>query len=183
MATFFYELIPVILFFLAFKYYGIYVATVVGIVSTGLQAILSSVQKRTWDKKLWITFGVFVLFGGMTLYFHNPIFVKWKPTVIFWIFALILFISQWVGKTPLMQKLLSHAFQEKSAHVIPSSVWQWLNLAWAFFFLCLGFVNLAIAYRFSDETWVNFKLYGLTGLLLLFSVGQAFYLARYLRDS
>lgn len=181
MLNFLYDLFPVILFFVAFKFYGIYVATVVGIVATGIQAILSLVILRKWDKKLWITFAVFVLFGGMTLYFHNPIFVKWKPTIIFWIFSLLLLGSHWVGEKPIMQRILGKSLETKT--VLPLSVWQRLNFAWMLFFFILGAINLFVAYQFTDEVWVNFKLYGVTGLLLVFSILQAMYLMRHMDES
>ncbi|OGT46158.1 MAG: hypothetical protein A3E83_04360 [Gammaproteobacteria bacterium RIFCSPHIGHO2_12_FULL_41_20] len=180
MLAFFYDFLPVLLFFLAFKYYGIYTATIVGIVATAVQALASLLFTRKFDRKVWITFMVFVLFGGMTLYFHNPIFVKWKPTIVFWIFGAILLVTQWLGKTPLMQRMLSGAFQEKMT--IPTVAWRRLNLAWALFFVLLGVINLLIAYRFDDSVWVNFKLYGITGLLLLFSVFQTIFLMKYLRS-
>lgn len=180
MLNFFYDFLPVLLFFIAFKYYGIYIATIVGIAATGLQALASLVLVRKFDKKLWITFGIFVLFGGMTLYFHNPIFVKWKPTIIFWIFGVVLLVSQWLGKVPLMQRMLSGAFQEKMT--IPSIAWRRLNCAWALFFITLGVANLLVAYQFDDNVWVNFKLYGVTGLLLIFSIFQTVFLMKYIRS-
>src|SRR3990167_3494611 len=90
----FYEIFPIFLFFLAFKFYGIYSATIVGIVTTLLQVLINRIWLKKWDKKQIITLAVFVLFGGMTLYFHDPIFVKWKPTIVFWIFALVILVTQ-----------------------------------------------------------------------------------------
>src|SRR5260221_2232156 len=112
MTSFIYEIFPVFLFFIAFKWYGIYVATVVGMVSTFIQVIINRIWKKNWDKKQLITLAVFVIFGSMTLYFHNPIFVKWKPTVIFWIFALALLISH-ITKKSMIQRLLENSLDEK----------------------------------------------------------------------
>lgn len=106
MLTVVYDFIPVILFFIAFKLYGIYTATVVGIVVTAFQVVITTIWKKRIDKQQLVTLIVFVVFGGMTLYFHNPLFVKWKPTVIYWIFAVVLFFSQFIGKKPLMQRML-----------------------------------------------------------------------------
>ncbi|SRR5579883_560180 len=178
MLNFLYEFCPVLLFFIAFKFYGIYVATAVGIIISALQLLLTTVWKKRLDRKQLITLIVFVFFGGMTLYFHNPIFVKWKPTVVFWIFGLILLGSQFIGKKPLMQRMMENMLDEKGS--LPLKVWKRLNLAWTVFFLFLGSINIYIAYTFSTETWVNFKLYGILGLLFLFSIFQALYLARYL---
>lgn len=181
MMNLFYDLIPLLLFFISFKCYGIYVATTVGIVVTALQVLITFLWKKNIDKKQLITLIVFVFFGGMTLYFHNPIFVKWKPTIVFWIFGLLFLGSQYIGKKNLVQRMFSTALEKQdTTHPIPSVVWKKLNLAWALFFIFMGSVNIYVAYSFSTDTWVNFKLYGIMGLLILFSIGQALYLARYL---
>jgi intracellular septation protein len=121
---------------------------------------------------------VFVFFGSMTLYFHNPIFIKWKPTVVFWIFSLVILGSQFFTSKPLMQRLMANMLEEKC--IIPPPVWKRLNLMWALFFLVLGSVNLYVAYSFSNEAWVNFKFYGVTSALFLLSIVQALYLIRYM---
>jgi len=179
--SFLYEIFPVFLFFIAFKLYDIYVATVVGIVATLSQVVISRCWKGKWDRKQLITLGVFLLFGGMTLYFHNPIFVKWKPTVIFWVFALIIFISQFFSKKPLIKRLMEGMLQNKAT--IPELVWKKLNVIWMAFFVGLGAINLYIAYYFSNDAWVNFKFYGITGALVLLSIFQACYLMRYLTET
>ena len=173
----FYEIFPIFLFFLAFKFYGIYAATIVGIVTTLLQVLINRIWLKKWDKKQIITLAVFVLFGGMTLYFHDPIFVKWKPTIVFWIFALVILVTQFFTRKPLMQRLMEGALQDKGH--IPVQVWKRTNIMWALFFLIMGGVNLYFAYFFSDNAWVNFKFYGLTAALFLFSILQALYLLRY----
>lgn len=181
MLNFLYEFLPVVLFFVAFKFYGIYVATVVGIAVTALQFLFSMLIFKRFDKKQLITLLIFLLFGGMTLYFHNPIFVKWKPSVVFWLFGVVLLFSQFIGKKPLMQRMLEAMLEGKNA-TLPTFVWKRLNIAWAVFFLVLGTVNIYIAYTVSTETWVNFKLYGILGLLFLFSFFQAMYLSRYISE-
>lgn len=177
----FYEIFPVFLFFIAFKFYDIYVATVVGIVTTLLQVIINRLWFKKWDRKQLITLAVFTVFGGMTLYFHDPIFVKWKPTIVFWVFAIAIVGSQIFTRKPLMQRLMENVLQGKG-HV-PLSVWKKLNLAWALFFASLGTLNLYIAYYFSNDAWVNFKFYGITGALFLLSIAQAFYLMRFMTES
>ena len=176
----FYEILPVFLFFLAFKFYDIYVATVVGIVATVIQVVATKTMTGKWDRKQVITMAVFVFFGGMTLYFHNPIFVKWKPTIVFWIFALAIFITQAFTRKPLMQRMMEGALQQSAA--IPSLVWRKLNLSWAIFFITIGAVNLYVAYFFSNDAWVNFKFYGITSSLLVASIIQALYLVRYMAE-
>lgn len=174
------EFLPVLLFFLAFKFYNIYVATVVGIVATSLQVVISRCLRGVWDNKQLVTLGVFVFFGSLTLYFHNPIFVKWKPTIVFWVFAIIILGSHFLTQRPLSQRLMGHILEEKG--VIPTYVWRRVNLLWAAFFTLLGAINLYIAYNFSNDTWVNFKFYGITGALLFLSLLQAFYLMQYMDE-
>ncbi len=177
----FYEILPVFLFFIAFKFYGIYAATVVGIAATLIQSVLTRVVTKKWDRKQLITLGVFSFFGGLTLYFHDPIFVKWKPTIIFWIFSIILFCSQLFTKKPLIQRMMAQAMTEK--YEIPIHVWTRINVVWAIFFLVMGGINLYIAYYYSNDAWVNFKFYGISGALIIFSVLQAVYLARFMQES
>jgi intracellular septation protein len=180
MQTLFYDFIPVLLFFICFKVYGIYVATVVGIVATGVQVIMTRLSRQQFDKQQLITFGIFVVFGGMTLYFHNPIFIKWKPTIIFWVFAAAFLLSQFIGRKTLIQRMLTHILGNEAE--VPTHVWKRLNLAWITFFILLGSVNLYVAYTFSTAVWVNFKVFGILSLLVLFSMLQSIYLSRYLSN-
>lgn len=171
-----YELLPVVLFFAAFKYYDIYVATTVGIVATTVQVLLTRLFAHHWDRKQVITMVVFMVFGGMTLYFHDPIFVKWKPTIVFWIFSGALIVTQLFTSKSLIQRMMENALPE--GHVLSSKVWRNLNLLWTVFFIMLGFLNLYVAYHFNNEAWVNFKLYGITSALLVISFIQAIYILR-----
>ena len=175
-----YEILPVFLFFLAFKFCGIYVATSVGIIATLVQSILTRLVTKKWDKKQLITLGVFSFFGGLTLYMHDPIFVKWKPTIIFWIFAMVLIGSQLFTKKPLIQRMMVKAMEGN--YVIPTTVWGRLNLMWAVFFAGLGTLNLYVAYHYNNDVWVNFKFYGISVALIVFSILQALYLARYMQE-
>jgi len=178
MLNMFYDFFVVLLFFISFKLYGIYVATTVGIVGSVLQVIITRIFRKKYDKKQLLVMAIFLVFGGMTLYFHNPIFVKWKPTIIFWIFSIAFFISQFVGKQSLIQRMMGHALEGKSA--VSKKVWHRLNLAWSLFFLVLGAINIFVAYHFTTDVWVNFKLYGIFSAMLLFGFAQAFFLARYI---
>jgi intracellular septation protein len=178
MLNFLYDFVPVLLFFVAFKWYGIYVATVVGIAATAIQVLFTRIIKGYFDKKQVITFAVFVLFGSMTLYFHNPIFVKWKPTVIFWTFAILLLGNRFVAKKTILERLFDNVHAQ-TPMVVPEGVWSRLTYAWTIFFFTLGTANIYIAYTYSTESWVNFKFYGILGALLIFSIAQAVYLARY----
>lgn len=185
MNNFLLDLLPVLLFFLVFKYQGIYAATWVGIIATILQASIHRIRHKSWDKMQVVTLIVFLIFGGMTLYFHDPIFVKWKPTIIFWIFAAVLFGSHFIGAKPVMQRFLEASVKgqkDQSVQIIlPAHVGKKINIAWTLFFILLGTVNLYVAYTFDDNVWVNFKLYGITSATLLFSVLQTLFLMRYMK--
>lgn len=180
MLNLFYDFIPVLLFFVAFKFYGIYAATAVGIAATALQVVITTIYKKRVDKKQLITLGVFILFGGLTIYFHNPIFVKWKPTVIFWIFGIVFLLSQFMGKKPIIQRMMEGVMEGQAK--LPERIWKKMNLAWSIFFIVLGGVNIFVAYHFSTDAWVNFKLYGILSLLLVFSFLQALCLSRYMNE-
>ena len=151
-----YDFVLITVFFITFKMYDIYIATVVIIIGAGLQVVLTRLLHKRYDKKQLILFGIVVIFGGMTLYFHNPIFIKWKPTVVFWLMGGALLLSQFIGKQTLIQRLMGHLFEGK--HMVPLQIWKNLNLAWTIFFT-LGGLNVFIAYYFSTDAWVNFKLY------------------------
>jgi len=172
---FLFDLFPVILFFAAYKLADIYVATGVAIAATFAQIGWLLLRKRRIDPMLWVSLGIIVVFGGATLALQNEAFIKWKPTVLYWLFAVILFGGQIAGKN-FMRSMLSAQVQ------LPDAAWLRLNLSWAGFFAAMGFVNLYVAFRYSTDTWVSFKLFGFTGLMLLFVVAQAFFLARHVEE-
>ena len=176
--NFFYEILPVFLFFIAFKWYGMYVATIVGIISTAIQVILYRLYTKKWDKVQLFTLLIFLIFGGMTLYFHNPIFVKWKPTILFWMFATVILITHIFMKKFIIRNLLQNAIQEN--YFLPEKVWATLNLYWALFLVILGAINLYVAYNYDTNVWVNFKFYGITLALVVFSISQMLYLMRHM---
>jgi intracellular septation protein len=171
-----FELIPLIGFFAAYKLYDIYMAVIVlaGLMTVGL--VITKLQKKKITNMQLISWLLVMIFGGITLFFRNEIFIKWKPTVLNWGFGLAFLISHFVGEKNLTERLLSAAKIEA-----PKNVWQTLNFSWVVFFLISGALNIFVAYQFSTDVWVNFKLFGLFGLTLLFAVGQAFYLGRYAR--
>lgn len=175
-----YELLPILLFFITFKWVDIYAATLVGMAATALQVLLTRCFKQVWDKKQLITLAVFLVFGGMTIYFHDPIFIKWKPSIVFWLFALVLIISQLFTQKPMMQRLLEPMFEGKAD--VPVTVWSRINFMWAICFAVLGACNLYIAYHYSNDTWVNFKFYGITSVLFVFSLVQSIYLAVFIKE-
>ncbi len=125
---------------------------------------------------LWVSLAIIVVFGGLTLFFHNPTFIKWKPTALYWLFGMVLLGSDLVLKRNLIRKAL------EAQVALPDVIWGRLNLAWAGFFIAMGVLNIYVAYTFSEETWVNFKLFGGTGLMFAFVLGQGFYLSRHLEE-
>lgn len=172
----FFDLFPVILFFAAFKVYGIYVATAVAIAATVAQILWMRFRHGKVDTMLWVSFAIIAVFGGATLLLHDETFIKWKPTVLYWLFSAILLVSNVLFNKNLMRALL----HEKIA--LPLHVWHRLNLSWSLFFAVLGFINLYVAFNYSTDDWVNFKLFGFTALMLVFIIGQGAWLAKYIDE-
>lgn len=171
------DFFPILLFFIAFKLYGIYVATIVAIAATAVQVAIVWVRTRRIEPMHLITLAVIVVFGGATLYFQDELFIKWKPTVVNWLFGLAFLLSQVFGERTAIERLLGSKVE------LPPGVWKRLNLMWTSFFIVVGGVNLFVAYTFDTDTWVNFKLFGLIGLTLFFVVLQTVYLHRYVPES
>lgn len=170
------DFFPVLLFFLAYKWFDIYVATAVAIVATVVQLAIIWWRTRTLAKMQLITLGVIVIFGGLTLYLRDEQFIKWKPTVINWLFAATFLLSQFIGKRTAIEHMLSQNI------ALPQPVWRRLNLSWTVFFLVLGAANLFVMTFYDSNTWVNFKLFGMLGLTLAFVVLQSIFLARYIKE-
>lgn len=169
------DLFPVILFFVAYQLYDIYVATLVAIVAAALQVAYNHLRHGKVENTHWVTLGLLVVFGGLTLVLHDPTFIKWKPTVVNWLFAAAFLLSQLFMKRSLLRRMMDHAVS------LPDQAWLRLNMAWVLFFTAMGVLNLYVAYNFSEETWVNFKLFGFLGLTLAFMLAQGFYLARHMQ--
>jgi intracellular septation protein len=173
---FLFDLFPVILFFAAFKLAGIYVATGVAIAATFAQIGWVWWRHGKVDTMLWVSLGLIVFFGGATLLLHDETFIKWKPTVLYWLFATTLFVSaKFLGKN-----LIRRMLEEQVA--LPDVLWGRLNFAWAVFFALMGIANLFIAFNYPTDIWVNFKLFGGMGLMLVFIFGQGLWLAKYVGE-
>lgn len=169
---FLFDYLPIICFFVAYKFWGIYVATAIAMAASALQVCAYWIRFRRFDKFHVITLIFILLLGGFTLIFHKAIFIKWKPTIVYWIFSIVLLSSHVFGKHTIIHRM----FKEKIE--LPTKAWSRLNLSWALFFLILGILNLIVVYHVNTNTWINFKLFGTLGLILIFILGQAFYIAR-----
>ena len=173
---FLFDLLPVILFFAAFKFFGIYIATGVAIAATFLQIGWLLLRKRKIDNMLWVSLGVITVFGGATLLLHDETFIKWKPTVLYWLFGATLLIADFG-----FRKNLIKAMMEKQM-TLPAAVWRKLLFSWTGFFAVMGVLNLYVAFNYPTDTWVNFKLFGGMGLMLVFVLLQGVMLAKHLDD-
>jgi intracellular septation protein len=166
------DLLPVIAFFVAYKLADIYVATVVLIVGVLAQTLYSWVRHRKVSPMLLASAVLVLVFGGLTLAIHDPTFIKWKPSIVNWLFAGAFLASHFLRGPTIIQRMLGENV------TLDDGSWRRLNLAWVGFFLFAGALNLFVAFRYDESTWVNFKLFGLMGLTLAFALAQGFWLAR-----
>jgi intracellular septation protein len=154
----------------------ILLATAVAILATIAQIGYLLVRGRKVDGMLWVSLAIIVVFGGATIYFHNEAFIKWKPTVLYWVFAIALIGAQFIMGKNLIRLMM------KAQIDLPELIWTRLNMAWAAFFAAMGVVNLYIAFNFPTSTWVNFKLFGFMGMMIAFVVAQTMFLSKYIKD-
>jgi len=151
----------------------ILLATAVAIVATFAQVGWLVARGRKVDQMLWISLAIIVVMGGATLWLRDPTFIKWKPTVLYWSFAGVLLGAEFLLGRNLIRAMLGQQI------ALPDPVWTRLSLSWGAFFLAMGALNLYVAYNFSENAWVNFKLFGGMGLMLVFVLAQGMYLARF----
>ena len=173
---FLFDLFPIILFFASYKLAGIFAATAAAIVATLVQIGWVKWRHGKVDGMLLASGIIVVIFGGATLLLHDEIFIKWKPTVLYWMFASVLFAAEFIWRKNLIRSMMGQQLQ------MPDLIWRKLNQAWAGFFALLGFANLYVAFNYSTDTWVNFKLFGTTGLMLGFVILQSLLLSKYVEE-
>ena len=166
---------PLLLFFVAFKLWGIYTATAVAIVASGLQILYFHRVRGKVAPVHWVSLALIVVFGGATLLLHDETFIKWKPTVLYWLFAVVLATGRLLFRRNLIGALLP-------ALALPEPVWARVTWAWVGFLVAMGAANLYVASNFATDTWVNFKVWGGIGLFLLAAVGTVASVARYLPE-
>lgn len=199
MKKFLFDLFPVIIFFIAYKLGdanpeatrdllqsvglpqppdasekpGIYLATLVAIIASVAQILWVKWRGHTVETMLWVSLGIIVMFGGATLWLHDESFIKWKPTVLYWIFAASIFGAA-LFRRNLIRSLMNAQLE------LPEVAWSRLNLSWGGFFAMMGLVNLWVAFNYSTDAWVNFKLFGSMGLMLVFVIAQGMMLSKYM---
>ncbi|MYM28430.1 septation protein A [Duganella sp. CY15W] len=205
---FLFDFIPVLLFFAAYKLTGlnadaaqhfintylsgmisggsvtpeqspIVIATLVGILATMAQIGWIKLRGRKVDGILWLSLGMFVVFGGLTIYLHDEDFIKWKLSIVYWLLAALLLVSDLVFKKNLMRKSMGEIIE------LPDQIWTRLNLAWIGFFVFMGALNWYLAFvlfKGNTDAWVNFKAFGATAIMFVFIVAQTVYLSRHIKD-
>lgn len=170
----FFDLFPVILFFIGFKLYDIFIATAIAIGATIAMIIYSKLRHGKVEKMLMINGVIISLLGGITLLLHDKTYIMWKPTVLYWLMAAALLISNLFFKKNLIQQMMRKMLNP------PAHVWQKLNWLWITFLIVLGFVNIYVFKHYSEDTWVNFKLFGVTSMMFVFMIAQTLALKDYL---
>lgn len=166
-----FDLFPVIAFFVAYKFADIYAATGVIIVAVAMQTSIQWVRHRKLNPMHIVSAVLVFVFGGLTLLVHDKAFIQWKPTVLNWLFALAFLASHYLGDQPLVQRLMNTSVS------LDRALWLRLNSMWVVFFLVLGTANLLVVYFFDEATWVNFKVFGMLGLTLVFVLIQGVWLS------
>jgi intracellular septation protein len=154
----------------------IMLATLVVIAATLAQVLVLKAMRQKIHAMLWVSLVLVVVFGGLTIWFHNDTFIKWKPSVLYWTMSLVLWLAPLLAGRNLLKVLLAADLE------LPSHVWQRLNTMWVAFFAAMGLINVWIAFSFSRDTWVTFKSFGATALMVVFVIAQGLYLSRYLEQ-
>ncbi|WP_374666983.1 septation protein A [Ramlibacter sp.] len=170
------DFFPIVLFFAAYKLWGIYVATGVAIVATIAQIAWLRWSTGKVEPMQWVSLGIIVVFGGATILAHDETFIKWKPTVLYWLMGGALLVGQLFFRRNLLKSLMGSQLE------LPDQAWRVMNYSWIGFFAVMGVLNLWVAYSFDTDTWVSFKLFGGIGLMLVFVVAQALYLNRFITE-
>lgn len=172
-----FDFFPILLFFIAYKFYDIYAATMVAIASSVVQVAVFWLKYRKVETMHLMTMVIILVFGGLTLYLKDEVFIKWKPTVVNWLFGFVFLASQWLGEKTMIERMMGGNI------ALPTTIWRTLNLGWTLFFFLIGGVNYYVMSFFTTDTWVNFKLFGMLGLTFVFVLLQSFYLSRHLSES
>jgi intracellular septation protein len=173
---FLFDMLPVALFFVAFKLKDIYWATGVAIIVSIAQIIYLKLRGKEIEPMQWASLGIIVVFGGMTLIFQDETFIKWKPTLLYSLFALALAGSLLIRKKNLIKAMMGKQME------LPDAIWNRINWLWVGFFSCMAVTNVYVAQTYSTDIWVNFKMFGTLGLTFVFIVAQALYIGRHMQE-
>ena len=169
------DFLPIVIFFVVYKLTDdLIIATAVLIPATMLQMAYTWWATKKIEKMQLTTLVLVVVLGGLTIALQDGQFIKWKPTIVNWLFGLVFLGSQFLGKKPVVQRLMGKSVD------LPAAVWRQLNVAWAVFFAAMGAINLYVAFNFSEQAWVDFKLFGMLGLTFVFIIGQGIYMSKYM---
>jgi len=171
-----FEFIPIILFFIAFKFYDIYVATGVIIVATLIQVSITWIIYKKIETMQWITLGLILVMGGATIYLQDEQFIKWKLTIIEWLFGLAFLGSQFFAKKTFVERMMGASLE------LPAAIWKRLNLMWASFFISVGFINIYVMQNYNTDDWVTFKTFGVPGLMVFFIIFQMIFIYKYIPE-
>jgi len=171
-----FDLFPLILFFLAFRYADIFTATAVAMIAGVAQIAWLKLRGSAIETMHWVNLAIIIVFGGATLLLHDDTFIKWKPTVLYWLFGGVLLGGKLFFGRNVIQGVMGKQI------TLPEPIWTKLNYAWALFFLVSGALNLYVAFsgQFTDSQWVNFKVFGLMALMILFVLAQSVWLGRHI---
>ncbi|WP_116963516.1 septation protein A [Fastidiosibacter lacustris] len=168
-----FDFFPIIIFFVMYKIYDIYTATIALIIATAIQLSYETIRYKKVSMMHVVTFILVLTLGSATVYFHDETLIKWKVTIVNWLFGMIFIFSTYLMQKPIIQRLMEENIE------LPEKIWKRLNNIWGIFFLFLGTVNLFVAYTFSTDIWVDFKLFGMLGITLIFVIGQGIFLAKH----
>lgn len=171
-----FDFFPIALFFAAYKYYDLYVATAVVIVATFFQVAYNWFKHRKVETMQWVTLGLMVVMGGATLYLQDEQFIKWKLTIIEWLFGAVLLGSHFIGKKTIIEKLMGANLE------LPNKIWSVLNFVWALFFISVGAINIYVMFNYDTDTWVDFKTFGVPALMAVFILIQVIFMYRYMPE-
>lgn len=171
------EFIPIILFFITFKLYDIYTATAVIIVATIIQVGFTWFKYKKVQTMQWITLGLIVVMGGATIYLQDEQFIKWKLTIIEWLFGVAFLGSQFFGKKTFVERMMGASLE------LPANIWKRLNLMWATFFISVGFINIYVMQNYNTDDWVTFKTFGVPGLMIVFIIFQMLLIYKHIPET
>ncbi len=176
MKKIFWDFFPIALFFVIYKQFDIYTATATLMGASAIQVLVGWVVTRKFETMHLVTLGLVLVLGSATLFLQDVRFIKWKPSIVNWLFAVVFLGSHFIGERPVIQRMMS-------SHItMPDTIWLRLSISWILFFVFSGLANLYVVFNFDTDTWVNFKLFGMLGMTFVFVILQSIFLSKYMLD-